>query len=58
MSSCYNEQKSGASLCRQVATLIPDMFRNFYLMKNHKLANNSATTAATEKISLRILEFF
>ena len=27
------------------------MFRNFYLVKNHKTASNSATTEAIEKIS-------
>jgi hypothetical protein len=32
-----------------VAALVPDMFCNFYLVKNHKIANNSATTEATEK---------
>ncbi len=46
-----NEGKSAASLCRQVATLVTDMFCYFYSVKNHKIANNSATTEATEKIS-------
>jgi len=27
------------------------MFCNFYLVKNHKIANNSATTEARDKIS-------
>jgi len=42
-----------------VAALVPDMFCNFYLAKNHKIANNSATTEAREKIStdLESLEF-
>jgi hypothetical protein len=31
--------------------LVPDMFCNFYLTKNHKIANNSATTEARLKIS-------
>jgi len=31
--------------------LVPDMFCNFYLVKNHKIVNNSATTEAREKIS-------
>jgi hypothetical protein len=55
-----NEGKSVASFCRQVAASVPDMFCNFYLVKNHKIANNSATTAATEKITtyLESLEFF
>ncbi len=36
------------------------MFCNFYLVKNHKTANNLATTEAREKIStyLESLEFF
>jgi hypothetical protein len=34
----------------QVAALVPDMFCNFYLTKNYKIANNSATTEAREKI--------
>jgi hypothetical protein len=52
--------KSAASLCLQVAALVPDMFSNFYVVKNHKIANNSATTEATEKIStyLESLEFW
>jgi hypothetical protein len=45
-----------------VAVLVPDMFCNFYFVKNHKIANNLATTEAGEIIStfgtLRILEFF
>jgi hypothetical protein len=34
-----------------VAALVSDMFCNFYLAKSHKIANNSATTEAREKIS-------
>jgi hypothetical protein len=34
-----------------VAALVPDMFCNFYLVKNHKNANNSVTTEAREKIN-------
>jgi len=45
-----NEGKSAASFCRQVAALVPDMFCNFYLVKNHKTVNNSATTEARAKI--------
>jgi hypothetical protein len=54
-----NEGKSAASFCHQVAALVPDMFCIFYLMKNHKIANNSANTEAREKIStyLESLEF-
>jgi hypothetical protein len=42
-----------------VAALVSDMFCDFYLVKNHKIANNSATTEAREKIStdLKSLEF-
>jgi hypothetical protein len=39
-----NEGKSAASFCRQVAALVSDMFYSFYLVENHKIANNSATT--------------
>ncbi len=55
-----NEGKSAASFCHQVAALVPDKFCNFYLVKNHKIANNSATTEAREKIStyLESLEFW
>ncbi len=54
-----NEGKSAASFCRKVAALVTDMFGNFYLVKNHKIADKSATTEATEKIStcLESLEF-
>jgi hypothetical protein len=54
-----NEGISAASFCHQVAALVPGMFCNFYLAKNHKIANNSATTEAKEKIStyLESLEF-
>jgi hypothetical protein len=41
-----NEEKSAASFCCQEAALVPDMFCNFYFVKNHKIANNSATTEA------------
>jgi len=44
-----NEGKSATSFCCQVAALVLDMFCNFYLVKNHKIANNSATTEAREK---------
>ncbi len=46
-----NEGMSAASFCRWAAALVPDMFYNFYLAKNHKIVNNSATTDAKEKIS-------
>jgi hypothetical protein len=44
-----NEGKSAARLCCQGAALVPYMFCNFYLVKNCKTANNSATTEAREK---------
>ncbi len=44
--SLENEGISAASFCRQVAALVPDMFCNFYLAKNYKIVNNSATTEA------------
>jgi hypothetical protein len=34
-----NERKSAASFCRQVATLVPAMFCNFYLVKNPQIAD-------------------
>jgi hypothetical protein len=40
-----------ASFSRQVASLIPDMFCNFYLVKSHKIAKNSAAAEAKEKIA-------
>jgi hypothetical protein len=42
-----------------VAALIPNMLCNFYLVKNHKTANNSATIEAKEKLCtyLESLEF-
>jgi hypothetical protein len=35
----------------------PDMFCNFYLVKNHKIANNLTTTKAREKISAALESF-
>ncbi len=42
-----------------MAAWVPDMFCNFYMMNSRKIANNSATTEAREKIStdLEPLEF-
>ncbi len=34
-----------------MAAPVPGMFCNFYLVKNHKIANNSATTEAREKVT-------
>jgi hypothetical protein len=43
-----NEGKSAASFCCQVAALVPDMFCNFYFVKNHKIVKNTTTTKARE----------
>jgi hypothetical protein len=40
-----------------VAAWVPDMFCNFYLVKNYKIAKNSTTTKARAKIKTD-LEFF
>ncbi len=57
-----NSVISAASFCCQVAALVPDMFWNFYLVKNDKIANdnNSVNTQAREKIRtyLESLKFF
>ncbi len=54
-----NRDKSVASFYCQVSSWASDMFCNFYLVKSHKIANNSATIEAREKIStyLESLEF-
>jgi hypothetical protein len=55
-----NEWKSSASLCHKVAEWFPGVFCNFYLVKYHKIAKNSTTTKASEKMStaLESLEVF
>jgi hypothetical protein len=50
-----NEGRSAARFCRQVAAWFSDMFSNFYLLKNHKITKNSATTKAREKNKKNIL---
>jgi hypothetical protein len=45
----FNEGISAASFCLQVAALFPDMFCNFYFVKNHEIAKNSTATKAREK---------
>jgi hypothetical protein len=47
----FNWVKSAARFCPQVAACFPDMFCNFYLVKKQKIAHNSTTTKAREKIS-------
>ncbi len=53
------EGKSPASFCHQVAAWFPDMFFNFYFVKNHKIAKNWTTTKAAVKLNtdLETLEF-
>ncbi len=43
-----------------MAALVPDMFCNFYIVKNHIIAHNTTNTDAREKINLDLeyLEFF
>jgi hypothetical protein len=55
-----NEGKSAATFCLQVAAWVSEMFCNFYLVKNHKIVQNSTTTKASENIStnLESLGFF
>jgi hypothetical protein len=54
----HHEGKSAASSCHQVSSWFPDMFCNFYLVKNHKIAKTSMTTKAREKSTdLDSLEF-
>ncbi len=45
------EDKSAASFCCHIAACVPDIFCNFYFVKNHKIANNLTTFNASEKIS-------
>ncbi len=58
-----NEGKSATSFCHQMPAFVQAMSYNFYLVKNHKIADNSATTEPRARIStyfliLRILENF
>jgi hypothetical protein len=57
MKTLFNERNSAASFCRQVAAWLQDMFCNFYLVKNHKIAKNSTTAKAREKISAHLESF-
>ncbi len=38
-------------MCHQVAVWFPRMFRNFYLVKNHRVGSNLTSTEAREEIS-------
>jgi hypothetical protein len=50
----------GNQLPVSAARLVPVMFYNFYLVKNHKISDNTATTEDREKIStyLESLELY
>jgi len=54
-----NKGISAVSFCHQLTAWVPDMFCNFYLVKNPKIANSSKTTKGKEKIGadLELLEF-
>jgi hypothetical protein len=61
VTNTVNEVKSAASFCCQVAAWFSNMFCNFYLMKNYKIAKNSTSTKARKKITFgifRILDSF
>ncbi len=45
----FNQDKSAAEFFCQVAAWVRDMLCNFYLVKGHKIANDSTTTEAREK---------
>jgi hypothetical protein len=51
--SSFNEGKSAASFCLQVAAWFPDPFCNFYIVKNHEIAKNSSTIKVREKCNNR-----
>ena len=53
----HNQDKSAARLCHHATAGVPDMFCNFYLVKSHKIANNSAATEARKKISTDLESF-
>ncbi len=57
------KDKSATSFYWQVAACVPDMFYNFYLVKNNEIDNNSMTSELGEKSKQkfgipRILEYF
>ncbi len=43
-----NQDKSAARFCRQVAAWVPDMYCDFYLVKNDKIAKDATATRARE----------
>jgi hypothetical protein len=54
--------KSAACFCHQVAAWVPDMFSNFYFMKNHNIAKTKQPLKLEKNKHsfgiLGILEFF
>jgi hypothetical protein len=46
-----NKYKSAVSFCLQVVEWVLDMFLEVNFMKNHKIANNSMATEASDIIS-------
>jgi len=52
-----NLDKPVPIFCRQVAAWAPDIFCNFYILKNHKIVNDSTTAEAHLCTYLDSLEF-
>jgi hypothetical protein len=54
-----HKDKAAASFCYQEAARVPYIFCNFYVVKDHQIANNLTTTKAREKLStyLKLIEF-
>jgi hypothetical protein len=51
------EQSAASFCCQGVAARFPGMFCNFYLVKSQKIAKNSATSKAREKLSTYLESF-
>jgi hypothetical protein len=49
--------KPAASFCHQGAAWVSDMSCNFYLVKNHNIANNSTNAKAAEKNPFKLGNF-
>ncbi len=54
---CHQWGEIVASFYCQLAAWFPDMFCNFYVVKNYKIAENSTPIKARENISTESLEF-
>jgi hypothetical protein len=56
----FNEGKSPASFCHQVAAWFPEMFCNFHLVKNHRTAKTQQPLKVAKKINtdLESIEFW